>query len=220
MRAAVFQPGWRAVGHNWRPFVLIQAVAIGLACLYYASPDFQSWAAALAAFKVKGGYPFSFLANALAGAILPELAKRATMRSKPTAAAEMAFQLVFFGLLGVYIDWLYRTQALVFGDTLAVGVVVAKVLVDMFVSSPLVTIPSSAAAFQWKDEGFSLARTLRRFRQGAFAERYWPLLITCWAFWIPVVTAVYSMPRDLQFCLFLCAQAAWSLLLLHMSGRE
>ncbi len=108
----------------------------------------------------------------------------------------------------------------VWGNAADLATVGKKVLFDPFVSTPLVTIPFSTVAFVWKDSGFSPARTVDAFRaQGGFLARYLPTLLTCWDFWAPVLVAVYAMPSDLQFPLFLAGQTAWTLLLLDPSDR-
>lgn len=211
--------GVEAVRHNARPFLLVQAVAVALAAVYYLAPGAPAALAGVARLKREGGLPLAALANAVAGAILPELARVATGR-KRTGGDEMAFQLLFFAALGAYVDLLYRALGAVWGDAPDLATVGKKVTFDQLVSSPLVTIPFSAFAFVWKDSGFSLARTRNTFRaEGGFLARYLPTLVTCWGFWAPVLVAVYAMPADLQFPLFLAAQAAWTLLLLHLNDR-
>ena len=211
--------GVEAVRQNARPFLLVQAVAFALAAAYYLVPSAPQALAGAARFKREGGLPFAALATAFAGAILPELARLATGR-KRTGAAEMGFQLVFFGFLGITVDLLYQGLGLLFGNDPSAATVAKKLLFDQFLYGPLVSIPISTLAFVWKDSGFSPERTRNAFRaQGGFFERYLPLLVTCWGFWAPVLVAVYAMPGDLQFPLFLAAQAAWSLLLLHLSDR-
>ena len=211
--------GVEAVRHNARPFLLVQAVAFALAGAYYLVPSAPGALAGVAALKRAGGLPFAAVSTAVAGAILPELARVATGRRR-TGGAEMGFQLLFFGFLGVTVDLLYRGLGLLFGDAPSVATVAKKVLVDQLVYCPLVSMTVSTFAFVWKDSGFSLARTRNSFRaHGGFLARYLPLLLTCWGYWGPVLIAVYAMPGDLQFPLFLAAQAAWSLLLLHLNDR-
>lgn len=211
--------GLEAVRHNARPFLLVQAVAVALAAAYYLVPGAPAAMAGVAAFKRAGGVLLAALCNVVAGAILPEITRVATGR-KRTGAGEMAFQFAFFALLGAYVDLLYRGLGEVWGNAADVATVGKKLLFDQLVSSPLVTIPFSTVAFVWKDSGFSLARTRNAFRaQGGFLVRYLPTLVTCWGFWAPVLVAVYAMPVDLQFPLFLAAQAAWTLLLLHLNER-
>lgn len=195
--------------------VLIQICAVCIVALYYLSPGVQSATESLARLKAAGGFPFSFLATAFAGAILPEAAKRLTLRARPTPRGDMAFQLVFFGLMGVMVDFQYQLLGAVLGQGVSPDILVKKLVCDQFVGTPFVSIPLSCVAFLWKDQDFAF----RRFAPGAFIGRFGPMIVSAWAFWIPVVAAVYCMPGNLQFCLFLCAQAAWSLLLLHMSGR-
>lgn len=212
--------GLAAVKHNWRPFVLIQGTAIAIVACYYMSPAVQDGLVSVATFKANGGYLFSGLATAFAGAILPEVAKRITTRGlKWASLGEWVFQLLFFASMGILVDFQYRFLGVIFGQHVDFQTVLKKILCDQFISTPLISIPYSAIAFMWKDEGFRFGPTAARVKNGEFAARYLPVLISAWSFWIPVVAAVYSMPGNLQFPLFLCAQAAWSLLLLHMSGR-
>ncbi len=210
--------------HNLRPFLLVQGIAFALAAAYYLVPGAPTALGGVAAVKRAGGLPFAALSTAFAGAILPELARLATGRGR-TKAAELVFQLLFFGFLGVTVDLLYRGLAHLFGNDASVATVGKKLLVDQLLYSPLVSIPISTFAFVWRDGGYSLARTRNGFRAhgdsvlGGFLVRYLPNLITCWGYWPLVLMAVYSMPGDLQFPLFLATQAAWSLLLLHLNDR-
>jgi hypothetical protein len=71
--------------------------------------------------------------------------------------------------------------------------------------------------FLSRDVRFDWRRLLGAIRDGEFAQRYMALLITCWGFWGPVLAAVYSMPSNLQFVMFLCAQGVWSLLLVTVA---
>lgn len=211
--------GAEAVRHNAKPFLLVQGVALLLALSYYMVPGAPEALAGVARFKRAGGVGFAALSTAFAGAVLPEVARLATGR-KRTGAAEMAFQLVFFGFLGVTVDLLYLGLGAVFGNDPSAATIGKKLLVDQFLYCPFVSMPISTVAFVWKDSGFSVARTRNAFRaHGGFLPRYLPLLVTCWGYWAPVLIAIYAMPGDLQFPLFLAVQAAWSLLLLHLNDR-
>lgn len=187
---------------------------------YYLVPGAAGATASLAKLKVESGLLGTALATAFASVILPLLAKKATGLGKGKFdAADFVFQFGFFCLLGISVDLLYQGLAVLFGNGASVGVIVRKLLVDQFVFAPLVAIPFSTSAFLWKDAGFSLRRTIQEGKQGVWISRFVTLQISCWAFWFPVVICVYAMPTNLQFCLYLCAQAAWGLLLLAMSGR-
>jgi hypothetical protein len=98
--------------------------------------------------------------------------------------------------------------------------VIEKVVFDQVVYSPLVSINLCSFLFLWKDSGFRWSKTRELIRDGTLVRRYVGNMVACWLFWIPALAAIYSMPVPLQFCLYLCVQAAWALLLLSMAGRE
>lgn len=211
--------GAEAVRHNARPFLLVQTIAVLLAGAYYVLPGAPATMAHVAELKRNGGLPLSALTTAIAGAIFPEIARVATGR-KRTGLWEMGFQLLFFGSIGVIIDLTYQLMGHLFGTDASVATVAKKVLADQLIFAPFVSIPYSTFAFALKDNGFSLGRTANSFQaHGGFLARCLPSIITCWGFWAPVLIAVYAMPSDLQFPLFLAAQTAWSLLLLHLNDR-
>lgn len=216
---ALAAPGLAAVRESFRPFLLIQACAVLAACAYYLWPAFQGLSDRLQHVKSLGGLPFTALSSAFAGAVLPEFARLATRRER-TEGSRLVFQLVFFAWLGVTVDLLYRLMALLFGTKVSVPVVLEKVAVDQFVFAPCVSVMFSTLLFAWEGERFSFSRTAGALSKGGFAKRYFPLLVTCWAFWIPVLLAVYALPLNLQYMLFLFTQAAWSLLLVHIAGKR
>jgi len=207
-----------AVVANWRPFLLVQMVALALVVAYYLVPGAASATAALAAFKVRGGFLFSGLGMAITGGLLPEVAKWVTrMPSRRLGIGDLAFQMAVFAFLGVSIDALYRWLGHVFGLGATPQIVLEKVFFDQLFFAPFVSISFSTTVFLWRDAGFDLGRTRLEFRNGNWATRFTSLLVMCWAFWFPVLACVYAMPPNLQFCLGLCAQTAWGLLLLWMS---
>jgi hypothetical protein len=189
--------------------------------LYYAAPPFRSAVDGLQPFVSKGGLPFAALATAASGAILPECARLVTRRPL-TPRVKLLFQCVFFAILGISVDLLYILLARLLGSSHSFPTVAAKVLVDQFLYSPTCSMVLSVLAFSWEANRFSLEGTRRALRKGGFGRLYFPLLVTCWCFWIPVLAAVYALPTRLQFLLFLCANGAWSLLLVVIAseGRD
>ena len=186
---------------------------------YYSMPSLQTVSERAADFKARGGYPFSALAAVFASLVLPELAKRITRTAQRIEPRELVFRIGFFAVIGVIVDALYRFLAMAMGTSHTWDVVLRKLLFDQFVFAPFVAIPFAAIAFLWRDVGFRFKPTMSGIRTGEFAIRYIPMLITCWAFWIPTLIAIFSMPSRLQFVLYLLTQAAWSLLLIHMGEK-
>jgi hypothetical protein len=192
-------------------------LAVCLVILYFVWPGFRVAADALQQIKTHGGLLFAGLATAVAGVALPEAA-RALTRRPLTSPARVAFQIVFFAVLGISVDLLYLGLAVLFGSGASFRVIAPKVMVDQFVYAPLFSVPYSVLAFAFQTHQFSPQRTADSLTGGEFAKRYFPLLVTCWAFWFPVVCAVYTLPSNLQFILFLCTNGAWSLLLIFMTS--
>jgi hypothetical protein len=186
---------------------------------YYTLPGFRAASEVVADAKARGGLAATALATIFASLVLPDLARAVTRTAQRIEPRELAFRAAFFATVGVMVDLLYRGLALLIGTTPTWDVVLRKALFDQFLFSPLVSIPLSASAFLWRDHGFRWGATLRAARGGAFVSRYVPMMITCWAFWLPTLFAVFAMPVRLQFILFLLAQAAWSLLLVYMAGE-
>jgi hypothetical protein len=200
-----------------KPFLLIQTCAVAAVLAFYFVPWFHAAAEAAQRVKQAGGLPFSGLATALAGVVLPEAARWLTLRTR-TPASKLGFQALVFAVIGISVDLLYRGLAVLFGSEPSPAIVVKKVLCDQFVYSPSFSILLSTVAFLWQAQGFSFNRTREALSHGGFLRAYLPLLVTCWCFWIPVNAATYSLPAKVQFILFLCAQGAWSLLLVHIAG--
>lgn len=182
-------------------------------------PGFGAICDTAADIKARGGYLASGLATTLASVLLPEIARRFTRTHKRLEGGDLAFRIGFFALIGVIVDAFYRLMAVIFGDSANWDVILRKVLVDQFVFAPLVSIPLSAIGFLWRDQGFRFRPTWQTATGGAFWIRFAPMIVTCWAFWMPTLAAVYAMPARVQFVLFLFAQAAWSLLLVHMADE-
>src|SRR5262249_56774568 len=131
--------------------------------------------------------------------LLPELAKLVTQRGRAPVhgrGGEIAFNIAFFAFNGVVVDWLYRGEALLFGNGTGPLTVAAKMAFDQFVFTPpwlmlIVTL------FIWRRRGFSWAATRRALRSGFSRAQVLPLLLPDWLFSIPMVCGVYAFPPHL-----------------------
>ena len=211
---------WAALRQFWRPFLLIQTAAVLVAVAFRASPGFRAACETAAAWKASGGLPFAAVTVAIAGGLLPELAKAVALGPRTVAgrAGEIAFNTAFFALNGVVVDLLYSGEARLFGHGADVGTVVRKVAFDQFVFTPtwLVFI---VLLFLWRQRGFSWAATRPAVRRGFYRQRVVPLLLPDWLFWIPMVSVIYALPVALQFLMFIPALAAWSLIMVFIADR-
>lgn len=216
-----FGAGAAALRRFYRPFLLIQMAAVLLVVAYHASETVRSACGTLAALKTRGGLPFAAFSAAIAGGMLPEIAKLIADRARSTVRGrgpEILFNIAFFAFNGVVIDLLYRGEARLFGANADLGTVAEKTAFDQFVFNP-VWLPLIVTLYLWRTNGFSLAATLQVLRGGHFYRtRVVPLLLPAWCFWIPMVSIIYALPVPLQFLLFVPALGAWSLIMVFIAG--
>jgi hypothetical protein len=211
--------GAAALRRFWRPFLLIQTSAALLAIAYRVSVPFREACALAAAWKSAGGLPVAAATSALAGGLLPELAKLVADRGRSALrgrGSEVLFNIAFFGLDGIVIDLLYRGEARFFGSDAQLGTVVEKVAFDQFVFSPLWSI-FIVVLFLWRQRGYSWAATRPALGRGFYQSRVLPLIVPNWLFWIPMVSIIYALPVALQFLLFVPALGAWSLIMVFIA---
>src|SRR6202000_2197645 len=68
-------PGIAAVKKYWKPFIFLQSLAFFLVLAYYTNEHVRQVCGLIAQFKVEGGFAFSAATAAIAGGLLPEIAK-------------------------------------------------------------------------------------------------------------------------------------------------
>ena len=198
--------------------LLIQFGAIALVVVYYQSQGLQNWCAELAAVKTRGGLLFSAFAGAFAGGIIPEVVKWLTSNgSKKQTWREVVCVAFYFAFMGVSVDILYTFFGHIYGTGHEPLTILRKTASDMGVFCPLIAVSSTTVVFTWKDVGFSWKRTMEAFRLGGFWDRYIKVLLPNWMIWIPVVSAIYCLPVNLQFLTAQLAEAAWSIVVVHIS---
>ena len=100
-RWSALSAGKAALRRFWRPFLLIQGAALSLALAYRYSDAFRAMCAVAAAWKQAGGIWFSMGSVALAGGLLPEVARLIADRSRTQwrgRGGAIVFNLLFFAL--------------------------------------------------------------------------------------------------------------------------
>jgi hypothetical protein len=218
---SLFAAGQAALRRFWRPFVLIQAAAVGLGLAYRFSDAVRSACVVLARWKTDGGLPFAAITSGIAGGLLPEIAKRLVGRASAGDRArvwrDLAFNGTFFAVNGVLVDGMYRTLAHVVGNDARVSTIATKVAFDQFAFTPIVMV-TATVLFLLRQRGWSWARTRPALARGFIAARVMPLLVPAWCFWIPIVAIVYALPVPLQFLMFAFALAAWSLIMVFIAS--
>ncbi|MFZ4508820.1 MAG: hypothetical protein ACOYON_14090 [Fimbriimonas sp.] len=209
--------GLHALKRVWKPFVLIQSFAVLAAVTYYLVPGAAGVWRPLGELKAHYGLLGSAIATVFASIVIPQLARVLTKKAREATTKDYLFEVGFFATIGVVVDLLYQLQTRLFGTGIDLVTLAQKVAFDQFVVAPLTTIPFTAILFIWRESNFDLNQTKKALP--GFRSKYWSLMTTCWAFWLPVLCCVYAMPSVLQFPLYLFTQAAWSLLIVTMSDQ-
>jgi hypothetical protein len=202
-----------------RPLIFVQFLLLLAAISYYLNPSVRFGAETVAGWKSQSGFFGAAVSNVFAGFAIAQLARLAT-RQPVAPRGEAFFQIGFFAVLGVMIDLLYIGLDLMIGRDGNVLTVIKKVLIDMFATTPFVTMPFSLIAFAWFNSGYDVGQVIQKARRGELTKSFGDLLVTCWIYWIPAVSAIYAMPTPpLQFVLYLFAEAGWGLIVVQMTTR-
>src|SRR4051812_7576589 len=93
-------PGVEALRRYWRPFLFLQACALGLVIAFYSSDVVRDFCGTLSRLKESWGVVFDAVIGAIAGVALPEVAKliapAKTSASRP-GKGDFLFSVLLFG---------------------------------------------------------------------------------------------------------------------------
>jgi hypothetical protein len=186
------------------------------------SPAVRAALDQLAATKAAWGWAFVLPAQACAGGVLPWLIER-TRRDLPAAArtplSHLPWLMLVWAALGALTDRFYAGQALLFGDSPAPGVILAKTAVDMLLYTPLVCSPLIVFAHAFRQAGFDPVRLRLDLRPGWYRVRVLPVYRAALLIWTPAVCVLYALPLALQFPVQVGVQAFFALVAAALSAR-
>ncbi|MCC5835034.1 MAG: hypothetical protein JJU20_09900 [Opitutales bacterium] len=218
----LLRPGWEAFRTYWPLFIVIQLAALGVLLSYYlleGTAHFYAWVGTV---KTEGGWLFAGVATVLSAGIVPELLKslqRPAHVPRPSWG-EILHQLVLWFIVGCNVYFFYKLQAFMFGEGTDCLTVIKKVLVDQLLFTPWYNLPIVAAWYLWREMGYRIGPVMSALGMRFYRERVLPIWATALMFWPVMLLIVYSLPADLQFPLFLCANAAWSILMIFILRRQ
>lgn len=220
--------GIMAAKQSFRPAVAVWLVMGCIAATYYLLPQSHFIFAQLTKLQSATGVWFASIGMGLCVGILVEIvrvitsAKRRWSRENTVNAL---FNFCVFGLMGFTHHYRYDFQNEVFGAGNSLRELASKVAFDQFIWTVLIANPYQAVCFLWKNNGFSLEKVRARmlpFRT-FWGTQMLPVLISNWAFWIPMAFIVYAFPPELQLPLSILAVTTWVMLLsilTSMNRRE
>ena len=216
--------GAQAARQTLKPASFVWAIMACVASLYYLVPASQHFFAALTRLQTQMGLFFPFLGMGLSVGLLAESVKVGLSKEKRWTkdnTLNAAFNLLIFGVLGIFQNYFYLLQTHLFGSGTSWHVLVPKVLFDQFIWTVFFANPYQTILYLWKNHGFSLKKVTAQMRpfKPFWGKKILPVLITNWAFWIPMVSIIYCFPANLQLPLAILAVTIWVLLLSILTAK-
>lgn len=215
-----WQAGRRAVREIAAPASAVLAASALFVAAYYRYPGVREALEHVAAVRRAHGVLFAAGLTALTAGLVPWCFRMALPALRPARPRlDLLHSLVWWAILGVVVDQLYRTLTLVFGDTPAPGVVLSKVACDMLLFTPLVASPGNALSHLWKDSGWDLGVIRAQLSRGWYRRLVVPNLIPNYFVWLPGTMIFYCMPADLQLVVANAIGCCWALLCARIAAH-
>jgi hypothetical protein len=114
--------------------------------------------------------------------------------------------------MAISVDLFYQLQARLFGIDVNFQTVAIKVIVDQLGYTAIFATPMTCILYDWKSRGYQFNTLKRLFTRNYYRDVVFPVLITNWAVWVPLISVIYCLPLTLQVPLFGLALTLWVLL--------
>jgi len=208
-----------------KPALLIWTMMAGVAAMYYLVPESHSFFSGLVTIQKRMGVLFPSLGMGLFVGLIVEGVKVLASESKRWTKANTVnalFNFSVFGIMGVTQFYRYAFQEELIGIGTSWRVLVPKVMFDQFVWTVIFANPYQSVLYLWKNNGYSWKAVGGQvFPFKAFwGTQILPVLISNWAFWIPMATIVYCFPSELQVPLAILAVTMWVMLLSVLTAKR
>lgn len=217
--------GVAAAKKTLKPALVVWAMMAGISLMYYLVPASHGLFSGLIALQKWMGVWFPSIAMGLSVGLLVECVKvwvsvsRCWTRENTWNAL---FNFAVFGVMGMTQFYRYAFQEDFFGTGNSLRVVASKVMFDQFVWTVIFANPYQCILYLWKNCGFSwrvVGSQVFPFK-AFWGTRMLPVLVSNWAFWIPMASIVYCFPSDLQIPLAILAVTMWVMLLSVLTAKR
>ncbi|MDB4265482.1 hypothetical protein N9891_01890 [bacterium] len=210
--------GWGGAKSNLLPGAVLWVVGLTLVISYY---QVEAVAAALdqvGELKVSWSPWFAMVSTALFGSLAPWILQAIFRKSGDRQPfRQVPLLMIFWGVHGWQVEWLYRIQSKLFGDGIDAMTIVKKVLVDEFVWAPFLALWQLVLGYLYIENDCSLKACREALKETSFLERAIPMVITNWVIWIPAVSLIYLFPPSLQLPLMNLILTLWCLILIFFA---
>jgi hypothetical protein len=213
---------WNALKDNWVPAIGIWVLGALVVYGYYHGGFVRSVSDEVLVLRGKYGLLYPIASMVVFGAILPSFSQIAIRPSDARLAmTRLPWLALFWAYKGVEIEYFYKLQAVVWGDSPSFWHVAAKVFTDQFIYNPILGAVTLILALRWiaRRVGEIPADT-KILGPGWYKQLVVPLLVATWVLWIPAVSLVYMMPTALQLPLANLIMWLWSMMLIFMAKQK
>ena len=218
---APWRIGLESARANLVPGLVLQCSAAILVLAYYFVPAFAQALAPVAAWQLREGALAAFLSRMFFCGILPGVFLLLVPSLRPRHPwATTACNCLWWGAMGLAVNWLYLAQARWFGDGFDFRTLLYKTLVDQFVYTLFFAAPLNTVYNFWLGRDLSFAATARAWPVHWLPSLLLPNLLSNWALWIPALFAIYALPEPLQIHLSGLVGCFWSLMCLQIGARS
>lgn len=208
-----------------KPALFVWVLMAGIAMMYYFMPAARGLFTTLSMIQEKMGVLFPSIGMGLSVGLTVELVKvllgnEKRWRRENTINA--LFNFAVFGLMGWSSHYRYLFQEEFFGRGTSWNVLVPKVMFDQFVWTVIIANPYQTILYLWKNHGFKWSKVSSQMFpfKPFWGTKMLPVLVSNWAFWIPMASIVYCFPSDLQIPLSILAVTIWVLILSVLTAKK
>jgi hypothetical protein len=214
--------GLRAARANILPGLLLQAIMACILAFYLFHDGSREFFRLVGESRQELGVFFAMVTYTFSGAVLPEIMRVVLIQGGRVTLGNLksvATMAPLWMFMGSAVDVFYTAQNGWFGYGNDVATVVAKVLVDQLLYSPLFATPVITGYFALRAGGFGTAARQGVFQRRFLTETLLPVQLASWLIWFPGVTFVYNMPPPLQLPFAVLVHTFWVLILTTISER-
>lgn len=203
------------------PAIIVQGLILATVLSYFFIPQSILFFDGLLKLRDSIGPTFPFISMGLI-AVFAETLARMFSRNWHGYGNSALFGFIIFGVLGVTTDAFYLLQNNLWAGLPNHEQIIAKVLFDQFVYTVFFANPYQTFLYVYRDCDYSPSRFKRRITPFSrfYTKEVLAVLITNWAFWIPMTAILYSLPLDIQFVVSRMAIVIWVLLLTSLTLRN
>lgn len=215
--------GIAAAKKTFKPALWVWGMMVAIAALYYMAPATHGVFAALVTLQDRMGVFFPSVGMGLSVGILVECVRVMMSQERKWTrgnSVNAGFNFIIWSIMGTTQHYRYAWQVEVFGAGNTFTELVTKVSFDQFVWTVFFANPYQAILYLWKSNGFSwkaVARLATPFRT-FWGTQMLPMLVSNWAFWIPMAFLVYYFPPELQIPMAILAVTIWVILLSYLTA--